>query len=403
MDLSNLKFEKVSKVGKIDFKSKNLKNISKLDSVSPPSVFVGSGLKYPLMNVGILSPVFREENAWMYDAPKYWVQEKFSISDVLKLREGLVNSRVTQKAKDVRFSNNFLNIARDIAIASKPVDVEIKLRSNLSFNPNRDRVLMPSLLGAPLESAKITSNVSVNSCVEKVLSDELKAKDSLELLYRKNVDENALSKILSIGVLGLQKNKKLVPTRWSITATDDTISNSLLSEIKRLKEIEDFSLGFGEFLGNQYLILFFPGIFRFELFEFYYPGSSWNPSTEFKACTDYENFSGRKNYASQCAGGYYATRLGVAEYLKKINRQASVLVIRLETPSYWAGLGVWVVRESVRTSLDKGIMKFSRKEELLNSVIKVSQIKYGFNPEVIYRRSKLLMELENQNNLSRWI
>ena len=51
---------------------------------------------------------------------------------------------------------------------------------------------------------------------------------------------------------------------------------------------------FGEFLGNQYLILFFPSAFSFELFELYVPGSSWNPSNEIKASTDSEGYSGRK-------------------------------------------------------------------------------------------------------------
>ena len=43
---------------------------------SPPSVFVGSKLTYPNVNVGILSvPDFKEE-VWAYDDVKYWVENK---------------------------------------------------------------------------------------------------------------------------------------------------------------------------------------------------------------------------------------------------------------------------------------------------------------------------------------
>ena len=185
------------------------------------------------------------------------------------------------------------------------------------------------------------------------MNDEIKASEGIEYLYKNDFSEYVLSKILSVGVLGLKKNKRLVPTRWSITATDDIIGKTLLKEIKGYKWLENFELFFGEFLGNQYLILLFPNIWSYELFELYTPGSSWNPSNEIKASTDIEWFSGRKDYAFSTAGGYYATRLPILEYLNKIKRQASALVIRIETPSYWAALGVWVVRESVKKALKK--------------------------------------------------
>ena len=35
-----------------------------------------------------------------------------------------------------------------------------------------------------------------------------------------------------MGMLGTQKNRKLVPTRWSISATDDIISDYLIKNIR---------------------------------------------------------------------------------------------------------------------------------------------------------------------------
>ena len=61
-----IRFEIIKKITDVNFKYKNLKNILKFDSSSPPSVFIGSQLRYPLMNVGILSPLEHDENAWIY-------------------------------------------------------------------------------------------------------------------------------------------------------------------------------------------------------------------------------------------------------------------------------------------------------------------------------------------------
>ncbi len=399
--MDNIKFEVMRKVADTSFKFQELKSISKVDSISPPSVFIGSKLRYPLVNVGILSPLEKDDNAWVYDDAKYWAEQDFQISDVVKLRDSLLNSRFQTKVQDSRLNKKLVNLAQEIAVAAKPVDVEIELQNRLNFRRDKDRVVTPQGMRAGLKKATITGNVKIHKKVDKVINDEIKAAEAMKLLYKNNFDEYTLSKILSVGVMGLKKNKRFVPTRWSITATDDTIGKQLLEQVRNYKWIEDYELFFGEFMGNQYIILMFPNVWSYELFELYYPGSSWNPSTEMKAATDFESYSNRKTYASNTAGGYYATRLPILKYLNKIKRQASVLAIRLETPSYWAALGVWVVRESVKRAMQKE-MKFDSREELLDAAKKVAKIKYDFDASNILDRSKLLTQIKEERRLQEW-
>ena len=156
-------------------------------------------------------------------------------------------------------------------------------------------------------------------------------------------------------------------------------------------------------MGNCYLIMLFPNIFSYELFELYLPGSSWNPSNEIKASTDMEDFHGRKTYATSTAGGYYAARLPILEYLEKEKRQASVLAIRIELPSYWAALGVWVVRESVKKAMENKKFSFADMKELLESTRKIGMIKFGYDPEKIIKKSKILENIKNQSTLGKWV
>ncbi len=399
----DIKFEVIKKIAETRFRYKDVGKISKLDSSSPPSVFIGSKLRYPLVNVGILSPLERDDEAWVYDNSRYWADNNFAISDVIRLRGSLLNSRFQSQVQDSRLNKKFVQIAQEIAIASRPVDIEIELKSGVSVRNNLDRIETPHGMKAPLKDAKITGNVKVERKLDKLMNDEVKASEALKILYKSNFNEYSLNKILSVGVLGLKKNKRLVPTRWSITATDDTLGKSLIDEIRDYKVIENYELFFGEFLGNQYAIMLFPNVWSYELFELYFPGSSWNPSKELKASTDYENFYGRKNYASSTVGGYYAARLPILEYLSGIRRQASVLAIRLETPSYWAALGVWVVRESVRKAMASQVMKFSTKKEMIESAKQISLIKYKFDPSDILIKSRLLENLKAQTTLREWV
>jgi len=396
----DIKFSVIKKIAETNFKFKNLKNISKIDGTSPPSVFIGSKLRYPMVNVGILSPLDRDDNAWVYDNEKYWANNNFQINDVLRLRNSLLNSRFQSQVHDSRLNKRFLQIAQDIAIASKPVDVEIELKKNLNFDKGQDRVITPHGMHAGLKQAKITGNVKINPKVDRMMNDEIKASEGMEYLYKNEFDEYSLSKILSVGALGLKKNKKLVPTRWSITATDDTLGKMLLKKVREYKWIENYELFTGEFLGNQYIILLFPSVFNFELFELYFPKSSWNPTSEMKASTDSETYSGRKTYASATAGGYYATRLPILEYLESIKRQASVLAIRIETPTYWAGLGVWVVRESVRKTLSNEHFELnSTLPDFIELSKKVGSEKFNFDYTQIMDKSKVIQQIMTQKSL----
>lgn len=400
--MEDIRFEVVKKIAQTNFKYKDLGNVTNVAGSSPPSVFIGSKLKYPLVNVGILSPLERDENAWIYDDARYWAKENFTIHEVVRLRDSLLNSRFQSNVAEAQKKNKFVTLAKEIAIASKPVDVEIELKRNIHFKRNKDRVVTPIGLSAPLKKARLTQNVKVDRLLDKTMNDEIKSTQALQYLYKHEFSEYTLSKILSVGVLGLAKNKKLVPTRWSITATDDTLGKELLKNIREYRLIENYEFFFGSFMGNHYLIVLFPHVFSYELFEIYFPGSSWNQGREMKASTDFEGFRGRKAYATATAGGYYAARLPILEYLEKVKKQAAVLAIRLETPSYWAALGVWVVRESVRKAMAARKLEFATLEEVIESLRKIGMIKFGFDPKKIIDKSRLLEEVSKQRSLKDW-
>ncbi|MBI2105505.1 hypothetical protein HYT56_01555 [Candidatus Woesearchaeota archaeon] len=371
---------------------------------SPPSVFVGSKLKYPNVNVGILSPPVFDEDSWILDNPKYWAGSETSIKDVVSYRGSLINSRFKSSVKDARSENKFLDIAKEIALGYKPVDVEIYLNKKPNLHDYKDKITMPMGPAAGLKKIKITENVKVLNSVEKVFNDiDLKADEGINYLYDREIDENFLTKLLSIGGLGLKKNRKLVPTRWSITAVDDIIGKKFIDEIKDFPTVDKFHLFTGNFFGNYYYIMLFPEVWSYELFEGYLPGAVWNFSGKIEFSTDNEWYDGRKNYAENTAGGYYASRIGVLEYLSKIRKQASVLVIRFETPEYTDSLGVWVVRSAARKALENKFIEFETRQEMLEHVKQLIIRKFNFNIERVYNQSLMLRKLRTQMKLSEFV
>ena len=75
--------------------------------------------------------------------------------------------------------------------------------------------------------------------------------------------------------------------------------------------------------------------------------------------------------------------------------------MRIENPSYWASLGVWVVRESVRKSL-KRKMIFASKKDLIEVVRKIGKIKFGFDCSQILKKSRIMNEILAQEKITKW-
>ncbi len=157
-------------------------------------------------------------------------------------------------------------------------------------------------------------------------------------------------------------------------------------------------MSFGGYLGNYFLILFFPRVWSYELFEMYMPSTLLNPEKEMKYTTDYEFYDGRKEYVSQTAGGYYASRIGILEKLQSMKRQASVLVLRFITDEYTTPLGVWVVRQSVRRALEQ-CQEFASEEEMIQFVNILIFEKFHFDVSSIFKKSKVLEHIHTQKTL----
>lgn len=394
---------------KYETRFKKINNIDKdFQGVSPPAVFIGSKLEYPKVNVGILTPMQSNndfENPASFNNPKEWIAKGYDIKKIVDLRTSLINSRFASNVFDARNSGRLLNIAQEVAIAMKPAGIEIHLEKKpfvkKAYFEDTSLPLGPS---ARLLNANLTENVKISSKVERVVSDtDMKAIDAMRDLNSKGFDENQLSQILSVGVLGLGKNRKLVSTRSSITAVDSNLGEDLIVSIKDCEKIDDYKLFFGNYFGNYYLVLLFPEIWGYELFEIYVAEKLEDKNTALNYTTDFEGYKKRTSYASQCVGGYYANRFSVLQYLFSVKKQARVVVYRFTTSEYEAPLGVWVVRQGVKKTMDVEPIIFENRDAMLDKAREIILLKFNCNLDGFLAKSILLKEMKKQSKLGEWI
>ncbi|MCW1294033.1 MAG: hypothetical protein OH316_01150 [Candidatus Parvarchaeota archaeon] len=366
--LPNLKFERI--------------HVGSLEGFTPPSFLVGE-YNYPKVSVGVMFST--ENNSQILSMPNLWVQNNYTVSKIFSLRRELVNARSRFNVYEPESEKLQQMQLASMSSTEVKVGMEISKVYDYYFKSKEIGIYGKS---ADMEKFSFKDDVKIDRQVEKVYYDkDLKASDGIITLYSSNIQENKISDILSLGAMGVRR--KIVPTKWSITAVDDTIGRKLISDVKQFEEGDTYAIKSGGILGNHFTFLFIKGEWSFELIEV------WNNSSKlFIGDGDYELYEGRKTYASNTAGGYYAVRLAVLEELKRLKRQFTVVAIREITPDYFVPLGVWVVRESARAALKGDLTPFKDLHSLID----------GANSSTLYlkdipNRSRLLKLIMSQRRL----
>ncbi|AKB77023.1 hypothetical protein MSHOH_0540 [Methanosarcina horonobensis HB-1 = JCM 15518] len=351
-------------------KFKSLQSISPAisgDSVfgaSPPALFVGS-YGYPRVSAGpLIPPLAKENEALLFEDPSAW--GNMQIEDIISMRSRMVRANTSLHIKDARSKENPLLVkAQELALSRKPVDTEAWFFKAPKQELKFDAVLTPMGPSGLMKNFELAENPDVPKKVDYLVYDtDALAKDAVTELFKSDVSTEHITRLFSIGLLG--RERKIVPTRWSITAVDDLAGKELSDRIKDFPWVSDIKLFSGTHFGNHFEVLILPRAYSFELIEIWLPKTVWSGESSWIG-EDSEGLDGKKGY-SPLAGGYYAARLPVLEYLTEIKRQASVFVLREITPDYWAPLGVWVVREGMRKALQNPPKTFESMEAAISDL-----------------------------------
>lgn len=326
---------------------------------SPPSVFVGR-YGYPDVSLGpMLAPVhLSDDKARELEAPSQWLDRR--IEDVVGMRSSLLRTRRPVHVRDATRPSHILRVSQELALSARPIDTEVHLRRkpNVEMRARLGDITAP--MGPSLEPdrVRLAGSAKVLPAVERAhADDDMRAATAIGELYQDRIPTDQIEKLLSVGLLGRAKDRRIVPTRWSITATDDQVGLGLLSRIRDFGALDSVQYYEGDAHGNRFHVFLGPPPWSFDMIETWMKGAAWTLDTS-AFIEDHEGPRGRTGYASRITGAYYAARLAVLERFLAIRRQGSAFVYREITPDYWAPLGVWVIREGVRRVLSLTLRVF---------------------------------------------
>jgi DNA repair protein NreA len=371
---------------KMNFKS--VEYSEKIEGSSPPSVFIGR-FNYPKVAVGpLLAATFDDTS--LLDLPEQWIPENKTAKDIVDFRMQLIRGKKSINVNKTGGGDKIVGLLQEIALAKNPLDVdaEFKKKPKGRFFHEEVQPFGPSAVLKDLSVA----NGKFDLQLEKAYNDtDLKANDAVIQLYDKGVIFSSIQKAFSTGAFGLEKKRKLVPTRWSITAVDSALSEHIMKEVKHYEPIEEYRVYEAFSLNNKFLIIMLPTVWKYEWIEAFFPSIIGDKLEIFG---DYEHHEKKKEYAT-VGGCYYSARLAVLEKLNDEKRQAGVLIFR-EAYEGYVPLGVWNVRENVRLAMNNSYEEF----ESLNATLTYSVSRLKLKLGTWFQHSSLLRQAYTQKRLA---
>jgi hypothetical protein len=373
----------------------SLVSSEQIDGSTPPGVFVGR-FGYPRVSVGPLIPPYHGDTT-VFDTPELWLGK--SIQEIVDMRYSLVRGKTRVSIFDAQEPYGIVDRLQELTMSASPAESEARFSKRPGGSLTLSDDVQPFGPSAPLRSFQAWG-VKADRRVEKAYYDrDLNAADAIAALHGSGVQVTRIQRALSMGMFGIGSRRKLVPTRWSITAVDSTLSERMLDKIKHLPTIDDFRVHTFQYIDNRYIVMLMPEKWSYESIEAWFPGTAWNEGGDHPAMMgDHEEYQGRTTYAS-IGGCYYACRLAIAEHLTKERRQSSALVLREIHPGYILPVGVWNVRESVRAALSRNPQRFDN----FNSALEFGLSKLSISRRAWMQSSHMLKEAFFQRRISSYL
>ena len=359
----------------------NMQSVSvgrELAGSSPPSVFIGSW-NYPRVYAGpMIAPLHGDTT--VMDKPEAWIPQQKTQEDIIAYRLNLVRGKKTVGITDL--DSRLIEKLRDISLARGSIESEVeffKAPRGSSFSDEH------TPYGPSAEITRLDiGNAGWDPCLEKVYYDsDLKAADAVVDLHEKGVAFSSIQKAFSVGTMGMKRRRRLVPTRWSITACDSTIGDNLLGEVRHNQVIDTFRVHEFSSLNNHYAVLLMPTSWQYEWMEAFLHIMG----REEMIFSDWEYNGGKKGY-SRVGGCYYSCKMAVLEQLAAEKKQAGAIILR-EAYTGYVPLGVFNVRENVRNAMKQRGSEF---EDMKSALLYIGK-KMKLPVSRFIRESTLLKEL----------
>ncbi len=321
---------------------------------SPPGIVV-EPLKYPIVRASVLASTQASEFISIYDHPDSW--RGLDSDAILKMRKCLFRFGAQVDAKTMEPSP-LVDTLQTVALSVNP----LALHFEVSDIPQKDLVplggLLPTGPAVDARNATILNEPETSRVAEKITEQDIPAAEAIWKLLDYEYTLDQVARLMSVGLLGMKDNRRLIPTKSAYKATIDAFVNRAIMELIDRPLTSKFTLSTAELHGDVFTIFAQPGMPRVDYLRV--------QRTELGIERGF-SFEGIKNVSLDPKTSVFADNARFAVYHDFVQRRrgCQITVFHMSRNQRSEMLGPWRVRAGVKGALESDMLELDSRENAL--------------------------------------
>ena len=321
---------------------------------SPPGTMV-EPLKYPIVRASVLAATQGSEFISIYDHPESW--RGLDSDAVLKMRAQLIRFGSQVDARSMEPSS-LVKTLQTVALSVNPLGI----RFEVNDMPQRSLSLLGGLLptgpAVDARNATILNEPEISRVAEKITEQDIPAAESVWKLLDYEYTLDQVARLMSVGLLGMKDNRRLIPTKSAYKASIDAFVSRALMELIDRPLTSKFTLSTVELHGDVFTVFTQPGMPRVDYLRI--QRSEHGIERGF-------SFEGVKNVSIDPKTSIFADHARFAAYRNFIEKRrgSQVTVFHMSRSQRSEILGPWRVRAGVNEALEADTLELDSRENAI--------------------------------------
>ncbi|MHA1935351.1 MAG: hypothetical protein ACW97A_08715 [Candidatus Thorarchaeota archaeon] len=318
---------------------------------SPPGVSVETA-KYPIVNAGVLASTAPSEFLSIFDHPEAWMG--LDREAILTMRGHLYRFVVPIDAREMQ-PHDIVGLLQKIALSVSPVALGVEVST---LPPRHFQVRggqLPSGPEIPLKSFEIISEPEISRVAQKISEKDITASEAIWQLFDYDYSLEQVARLMAVGLLGRQDNRRLVPMRGAYKAVIDSFLSKSIKQLGERPYSPIFKIHVGSLFGDTFTAIAQPG----------------EPAVDYlniregtKTGTSFED---AKIPASDARTSVLAdhARFSAYNHMMKNDQSSHITIFHFSQNQRNKILGPWVARAGVIDCLTSNPVQLESKENAL--------------------------------------
>jgi hypothetical protein len=321
---------------------------------SPPGICVKAG-KYPMLEAGFLASNEPLEHLSIYDFPQVW--QGLDRDTIFSMRRHLYRFLLPVDARSMQ-PEGVIRTLQEIALSVRPIALRVEGESlrprGLQFRSGQ----LPSSNDVMIQSIELLSEPEISKVAERITQQDIPATEGIWRLLDYDYSLDQVVRLMSIGLLGRKKTRRILPTRSAYKATINAFIDRVVMELIESPSISSYEIHSGNLFGDQFFVLLHPGESRVDYLSLDVSG---NKITRGFA------FEGLHQWSSDAKTSLYSdyARFSVYRKLMRRKERCHVTVFHLMKDPRNQLLGPWISRAGVDEALASESIKFDNRENAI--------------------------------------